>query len=179
MYDIHSFFIQLWIVYQPLEQRRINQRNLKVSQLKKSLQCQKEAKNLQKPRKNKLRRWETNKISIHFGLELKLKRRFKFIITRFIQWLQNFCGIWQISNEFCGWLRELPKGDDDTVNNTSPETIQALFDDNPSNSGVGRKKKPTCKLQWLLSIFTTTQILHIKLQHIKIFTSYYAQWHHT
>ena len=47
----------------------------------------------------------------------------------------------QISGEFCGWLRELPKGDDDTVNNTLPETVQAMFDDNPSKSGVGRKKK--------------------------------------
>ena len=26
------------------------------------------------------------------------------------------------------WLRELPEGDDQTVNNTSPDKIRALFD---------------------------------------------------
>ena len=34
----------------------------------------------------------------------------------------------QISTEFCNWLKELPHGNDDTVNNTQPEKIRALFD---------------------------------------------------
>ena len=28
----------------------------------------------------------------------------------------------QISSEFCNWLKELPHGNDDTVNNTNPGT---------------------------------------------------------
>jgi len=34
----------------------------------------------------------------------------------------------KITGDFCVWLRELPEGDDQTVNNTSPDKIRALFD---------------------------------------------------
>ena len=34
----------------------------------------------------------------------------------------------KITNDFCNWLKELPKGEDMTVNNTPPEQIRILFD---------------------------------------------------
>ena len=34
----------------------------------------------------------------------------------------------RISNDFCNWLKELPKGDDNTVNNITPDKIRILFD---------------------------------------------------
>ena len=34
----------------------------------------------------------------------------------------------QITGDFCVWLRELPEGHDQTVNNISPEKIRSMFD---------------------------------------------------
>ena len=34
----------------------------------------------------------------------------------------------KITNDFCNWLKELPKGEDMTVNNTPPDKIRLLFD---------------------------------------------------
>ena len=34
----------------------------------------------------------------------------------------------QITGDFCVWLRELPEGDDQTVNNVTPDKIRSLFD---------------------------------------------------
>ena len=33
-----------------------------------------------------------------------------------------------ITKDFCNWLKELPRGDDNTVNNISPDKIRELFD---------------------------------------------------
>ncbi len=40
---------------------------------------------------------------------------------------QHTC-FFQISGDFCSWLRDLPEGEDDSINNTSPEKIRTLFD---------------------------------------------------
>ena len=34
----------------------------------------------------------------------------------------------QITADFCVWLRELPEGDDQTVNNIAPDKIRSMFD---------------------------------------------------
>ena len=39
-----------------------------------------------------------------------------------------FCTLFQITGDFCVWLRELPEGDDQTVNNVTPDKIRSLFD---------------------------------------------------
>ena len=39
----------------------------------------------------------------------------------------------QITGDFCSWLRELPEGEDQTVNNLTPETIKSLFDSTNSS----------------------------------------------
>ena len=39
-----------------------------------------------------------------------------------------FTLIFQITGDFCVWLRELPEGDDQTVNNVTPDKIRSLFD---------------------------------------------------
>ena len=55
----------------------------------------------------------------------------------------------QISGEFCAWLRGLPEGEDDTVNKTTPEQICALFDSaqntNPVKSKVAEGLKYDAK----------------------------------
>ena len=47
--------------------------------------------------------------------------------------LLNFIGLcrsvtFQISSEFCMWLRNLPAGEDPTVNSLPQEYVRALFD---------------------------------------------------
>ena len=39
-----------------------------------------------------------------------------------------FFTLLQITGDFCVWLRELPEGDDQTVNNVTPDKIRSLFD---------------------------------------------------
>ena len=39
----------------------------------------------------------------------------------------------QITGDFCSWLRELPEGEDQTVNNLTPEKIKSLFDSTNSS----------------------------------------------
>ena len=34
----------------------------------------------------------------------------------------------KITGDFCNWLRELPEGEDQTVNTLTPEKIRSLFD---------------------------------------------------
>ena len=45
----------------------------------------------------------------------------------------------KITGDFCSWLKELPQGEDQTVNNISPEKIRNLFDStNVSKSGSSK-----------------------------------------
>ena len=39
----------------------------------------------------------------------------------------------QITGDFCNWLRELPEGEDQTVNSLTPEKIKSLFDSTNSS----------------------------------------------
>ena len=46
----------------------------------------------------------------------------------------------QICSDFCVWLRELPEGEDKTVNNISPDKIRVMFD------AAGSSKVATSKV---------------------------------
>ena len=55
--------------------------------------------------------------------------------------------LFQIATDFCSWLRDLPNGEDDTVNTMPEEHIRALFDTGQAaNTGISLKTHRFIKL---------------------------------